>query len=197
MCAARLFCFLGRWHTTVCLDIVIIENFPVATTIAFPKRKRKLNDDQANLEYPKTKLTEALLQCMVYVTCLSNKIKFHYAHSSACLWLSMMISYAISQFVIVLLSRHWDLHNGYTYIDNKCYEVAKCKKEIECAQFISYFVKKWYGHGCTSHTDCYGSEILKSTGLVCINFNENVHTNVRNFIFNGWILNLVKCNNYK
>ena len=39
-----------------------IENFVVATTVAFPKLKEKFID-----EYPKIKLTEALLQCMVFL----------------------------------------------------------------------------------------------------------------------------------
>ena len=138
----------------------LFPNFAVATSIAFPKRKRKLND-QANLKYPKTNLTEVLLHCMVYITCLNNKIKFHYAHSSVCLRLSMTTNCVISQFVTVLLNRHWGFHNGCIYVDNKCYEVS-ANKEIEYIQinFISYIVKKWYGHGCTSHTGCYGSEIL-------------------------------------
>ena len=80
----------------------MIENVAVATTDAFPKRKRKLTQDKANLEYPKTKLTEVLLHCMVCVTCMRIKIKFQYGHNSRCLRLSM----TISQFVIVLLNRH-------------------------------------------------------------------------------------------
>ena len=37
---------------------------------------------------------------------------------------------------------------------------GKCNKREYALKFISYFVKKWYGHGYTSHTNCCGSEIL-------------------------------------
>ena len=62
--------------------MTIIENFIVATTVAFPKDKEKLTDNQTNLEYLKTKLTEALFHYMVCIMCMRNKIKFYYTHNS-------------------------------------------------------------------------------------------------------------------
>ena len=68
-------------------------------TVASPKCKT-LTGDEASLKYPKTKLTEVLLYCMVCITCVTNKIEFNYIHDSGYLQSSV----TITQFITVLLN---------------------------------------------------------------------------------------------
>ena len=60
------------WHHIVSIsndETMTIENFTVATTFTCLKCKRKLTGDQANLKYPKTKLTKALV-CFTSCACI-------------------------------------------------------------------------------------------------------------------------------
>ena len=131
----------------------MIENFVVATIVAFSKYKRKLTHDQANFDYPKIKLTEALLHCTVCITCVQNKIKFHYKCNSGCLQLSM----TISQFVMVLLNRHQRFCNGYISVCIEYYQVSAIKEIESGCLSLSVTLSKVlrYSHG---YTGCYNSE---------------------------------------
>ena len=76
----------------------------------------------------------------------------------------------IAQFATVILNRHY---KGFiiaisTYTCDTCYEINAIKGlRIRLLEFISCFVKKWYGHGCTS---CYSSVLLNNIYIILLCF---------------------------